>query len=108
MPVIVTRKNVMFQPDSSRVITRFFASSEERNTALITKILAMPEKQQQETLIHVLRDFSQRHQSISKAFKKNFNRLGGIFKKLNLDPQSISTAQKVLIGSYFTMEYSIE
>ena len=108
MPVIVTRKNVMFQPDSSRVITRFFASSEERNAELITKILAMPEKQQQETLIQVLRDFSQRHRSISKAFEKNFNRLGDIFEKLNIDPLTISTAQKVLIGSYFTMEYSIE
>ncbi len=108
MPVIVTRKNTMFQPDSSRVITRFFASSEERNEELITKILAMPEKQQQETLIQVLRDFSQRHRSISKAFEKNFNRLGDIFKKLNIDPLTISTAQKVLIGSYFTMEYSIE
>ena len=108
MAINVIRKNVIFQPDSSRVITRFFASSEERNAQLVTKILAMPEKLQQETLIHVLRDFSQRHRSVSKAFEKNFNRLATTFKKLNLDPQLLSTAQKVLIGSYFTMEYSIE
>ena len=108
MPVTVTRKNIIFQPDPSRVIARFFSSSEERNMQLITKILAMPEKLQQETLVHVLRDFSQRHRSISKAFEKNFNRLTDYFKKLHIDIESLSTAQKVLIGSYFTMEYSIE
>jgi len=108
MPVNVTRKNIIFEPDASRVIARYFASSDERSAQLIQNILAMPEKMQQETLVHVLRDFSQRHRSISKAFEKNFNKLGNIFNKLGMDPQSLSTAQKVLIGSYFTMEYSIE
>ncbi len=65
MPVTVTRKNIIFQPDASRVITRFFANSEERNIELIMKILAMPEKLQQETLLRVLqktRSFSERVQ----------------------------------------------
>ncbi len=108
MPVNVIRKNIIFQPDASRVIARFFTSSEERNMQLIKKILAMPEALQRETLVHVLRDFSQRHRSISKAFEKNFNRLGEYFKKMELDTDLLSTAQKVLVGSYFTMEYSIE
>ncbi|MEJ7610783.1 MAG: glycoside hydrolase family 130 protein [Ferruginibacter sp.] len=108
MPVTVTRKNIIFQPDASRVITRFFANSEERNIQLIKKIMEMPEKLQQETLLRVLRDFSRRHRSISKAFEKNFNRLAHIFPKTGIDPETLSTAQKVLIGAYFTMEYSIE
>ena len=108
MSVTVTRKNTIFQPDSSRVLSRFFSSGDERNMALIKKILALPEKQQQEILVQVLRDFSQRHRSISRSFEKNFNKLSGLFQKMDLDPESLSTAQKVLIGSYFTMEYSIE
>ena len=108
MPVNINRKNIIFQPDSSRVITRFFTSGDDRNMQLIKKVLAMPEKVQQETLLQVLRDFSQRHRSVSKAFEKNFNKVLGLFDKMNIDLATVSTAQKVLIGSYFTMEYSIE
>lgn len=108
MSVTVVRKNTIFQPDSSRVLSRFFSSGDERNTALIKKILELPEKQQQEILVQVLRDFSQRHRSISRSFERNFNKLSGLFKKIDLDPETLSTAQKVLIGSYFTLEYSIE
>ncbi|MEP7279785.1 MAG: glycoside hydrolase family 130 protein [Bacteroidota bacterium] len=108
MPVIVIRKNIIFQPDSSRVIARFLYTSIERSLELITRILSMPEKQQRETLFQVLRDYSKRHRSISRVFEKNFNRLLPMFSKLNIDPATLSTAQKVLIGSYFTMEYSIE
>jgi predicted GH43/DUF377 family glycosyl hydrolase len=108
MSVIVIRKNIIFQPDSSRVIARFLYSNEERSLDLITHILSMPEKQQRETLFQVLRDYSKRHRSISRVFENNYNRLIPLFPKLNIDPATLSTAQKVLIGSYFTMEYSIE
>jgi predicted GH43/DUF377 family glycosyl hydrolase len=108
MPVIVVRKNIIFQPDSSRVIARFLYNNEDRAIDLITRILAMPEKQQRETLFHVLRDYSKRHRSISRVFENNFNKLLPVLAKINIDPATLSTAQKVLIGSYFTMEYSIE
>lgn len=108
MPVTVSRKNTIFQPDSSRVIARFLYSGEDRSADLVSKILAMSEKEQRDTLVQILRDYSKRHRSISKAFEKNFNRLGNTFARLNIDPESLSTTQKVLIGSYFTMEYSIE
>ncbi|MEP6749644.1 MAG: glycoside hydrolase family 130 protein [Bacteroidota bacterium] len=108
MSVIVIRKNIIFQPDSSRVIARFLYSNEERSLDLITRVLSMPEKQQRETLFQVLRDYSKRHRSISRIFETNYNKLVHLFSKLNIDPATLSTAQKVLIGAYFTMEYSIE
>jgi len=108
MSVNVIRKHTIFQPDSSRVITRFLFNGEERATDLITKILALPEKQQRETLVPILRDFSKRHRSISNAFEKSFSRLTAVFDRLKIDPQTLTTTQKVLIGAYFTMEYSIE
>jgi predicted GH43/DUF377 family glycosyl hydrolase len=108
MGVNVIRKNTKFQPDSSRVITRYLYMGEERSAHLVTKILSMPEKQQRETLVQILRDFSKRHRSISRAFEKNFGHLRYVFERLKIDPETLSTTQKVLIGSYFTMEYSIE
>ena len=108
MPVNLIRKNITFQPDSSRVIARYMYSNDQRSAHLITRILALPQKQHQETVVEVLRDYSKRHRSISSIFYKNFNKLVPILKHLNIDPASLSNAQKGLIGSYFTMEYSIE
>lgn len=108
MPVNVIRRNVIFQPDSSRVIARFLYNNDERSADLILKVLEMPERLQRETLIQILRDYSKRHRSISRVFEKNFNKLAHVFKKLNMDPSTLTSAQRGLIGAYFTMEYSIE
>ena len=108
MPVNVVRKNIIFQPDASRVIARFLFNSDQRSADLILRVLSLPEKEQRESLMMVLRDYSKRHRSISKVFEKNFARLTPAFAQLNIDPLNLTTTQKVLIGSYFTMEYSIE
>jgi predicted GH43/DUF377 family glycosyl hydrolase len=108
MLINVVRKNVLFRPDSSRVIARFLYSTDERSAELIVRILSLSEKQQQEILMQVLRDYSKRHRSISRIFEKNFARLIPLFSKFGISLPSLSTSQKVLIGSYFTMEYSIE
>jgi predicted GH43/DUF377 family glycosyl hydrolase len=49
-----------------------------------------------------------RHRNISKIFENHYNKILHIIPKLNIDPESLSYAQKIIIGSYFTMEYSIE
>lgn len=108
MPVNIVRKNIIFQPDSSRVIARYLYNSDQRSADLIKRILSLSDKEQRETLFQVLRDYSKRHRSISKVFEKNFNRLGNIFAQINIDPTTLSVTQRVLIGSFFTMEYSIE
>lgn len=108
MSVNVVRKDILFEPDASRVIARFMYTNDERGMELITRILALTEKQQQEILTQVLRDFSKRHRSISRIFEKHFNRLSHLFVRLNLNQHILTASQKKLIGSYFTMEYSIE
>jgi predicted GH43/DUF377 family glycosyl hydrolase len=106
--LIVIRKEALFQPDASRVIARFLYTNPERSVELIKRILNLPAKKQQEVLAQVLRDFSKRHRSISRIFEKHFNRLTPLFKQLSIDPEKLTSSQKVLIGSYFTMEYSVE
>jgi predicted GH43/DUF377 family glycosyl hydrolase len=108
MIVNVSRKDILFHPDSSRVIARFMYMNDERGAALIARVLEMSPKQQQEAVLQILRDFSKRHRSISKVFEKHFNKVSHLFGQLHIDPQKLSNSQKVLIGSYFTMEYSIE
>jgi hypothetical protein len=108
MPVNLTRKNIVFQPDPSRVIARFLPTNDQRSATLIKKVLALPEKQQRETLVQILRDYSKRHRSISRIFEKNFSKVSHLLPEIGVEASALTTAQKGLIGAYFTMEYSIE
>jgi predicted GH43/DUF377 family glycosyl hydrolase len=104
----VVRRNVKFLPDSSRVIARFLFTSENRSINIIRNVLAMSEESVNTALGQVLRDYSRRHRSISKIFEKHFNKVAPLFSRFSLDPKLLTMSQKVLIGSFFTMEYSIE
>ena len=68
----------------------------------------MSEKSVSQILSPVLRDYSLRHRNISKVFEKNFNKVAHLLIHLDIEPDSLNISQKILIGSYFTMEYSIE
>jgi len=108
MQVAVTRKKFTFSPDPSRIIARFLYVSDERSADIIRKVLAMPEKEVNIAMSQLLRGYSRRHRNISKIFEKHFNRMAPIFDKIEINEEDMSPAQKALIGSYFTMEYSIE
>jgi len=108
MQVTVNRKNIKFRPDSSRVIARFLFTNDKRAIDTIRYILAMPEKEVSFALNQTLRDYSMRHRNISKIFEKHFNRIAHLFHDLNIEPNTIDYSKKILIGAYFTMEYSIE
>jgi predicted GH43/DUF377 family glycosyl hydrolase len=41
-------------------------------------------------------------------FEKHFNKLAGLFDELGVKPGKVNQSRKALIGSYFTLEYSIE
>ncbi|HAH23223.1 MAG TPA: glycosidase [Prolixibacteraceae bacterium] len=108
MPVTVNRKKVIFSPDPTRVIARFLHLSDDRSANIIRLVLAMPEKEVNSAMSQLLRGFSRRHRNISRIFQNHFERLSPIFDKIEVNEDDLSIAQKALIGSYFTMEYSIE
>lgn len=108
MQVAVTRKKNIFSPDPSRVIARFLQLNDERSTDIIRQVLAMPEKEVNTAMSQLLRGYSRRHRNISRIFENHFNKLAPIFDKIDVNKEDLSLAQKALIGSYFTMEYSIE
>src|ERR1035437_6640672 len=108
MQVAVTRKKFIFSPDPTRVIARFLYLDDVRSADIIRKVLAMPEKEVNIAMSQLLRGFSRRHRNISRIFEKHFDKLSPIFDKIEVNKEDLSSAQKALIGSYFTMEYSIE
>lgn len=108
MQVIVNRKKMAFSPDPTRVIARFLHISEERSANIIRKVLEIPKKEVEIAMSQLLRGYSRRHRNISKVFEKHYAKLAPIFEKMGLNDSDLSVSQKALIGSYFTMEYSIE
>lgn len=108
MQVKVIRKNTVFSPDPSRTIPRFIDTSESRSIEIIKEVLAMPETEVEKALNQLLRGFSTRHRNISRTFAKHIDRLNRLFVLLKIDKNELSYSRKALIGSCFTMEYSIE
>ena len=108
--MITTKRNsIKFYPDSKRVIARFFMpGGSGRAISIITKVINLSDKDVHITINQVLRNFSQRHRNITKIFEKHFDNVEHVLNELNIETESLSLEKKLLIGSYFTMEYSIE
>ena len=109
MAITVKRKPNRFYPDPKRVIARFFMpGGDGRAQSIIQKVINLSDDDVHQTLNQVLRNFSKRHRNITKIFENNFNNVKYVLNELNVDSESLSFKKKLLTGSYFTMEYSIE
>jgi predicted GH43/DUF377 family glycosyl hydrolase len=109
MSATVNRKPIRFYSDPKRVIARFFfPGPEARVQSIIQKVIDMPDQAANLTLNQSLREFSNRHRNISKIYMKHFERVRDIMSGRNGDLNQISDYKKLLIGAYFTNEYSIE
>jgi predicted GH43/DUF377 family glycosyl hydrolase len=108
MNITVSKKDTILYPDKHRVIARFFYSGDERAREIIKKVLGLSDEDVLTALNQTLRKFSIRHRNISKLFRKHFNNLLFLFDDLDIDPDAVSEQRKLLIGSFFTHEYSVE
>ena len=108
MQVYVQRKDLIFSPDSSRVIARFLHLSDERSVNLIRKVLDMPKAELNITLSQLLRGYARRHRNISRTLEKNFAKISPVIESMGIKPNGLLANQKSMIGAYFTLEYSIE
>ncbi len=108
MRVSVTRKNIKFMPDSSRVVARFFMNGDERTITMVNRILAMTKSQVSRTLEQTLREFANRHRNISRVFHRHFSNIHPVIEHMGINHGELTNEQKMLIGAYCTMEYSIE
>jgi predicted GH43/DUF377 family glycosyl hydrolase len=107
MSIDVKRLPVRFYPDFKRVIIRFFENGPRRSEALIRKVLAMSDDEVEVILNQTLREFSKRHRNISKKFSNHFRLVKKHINKPSLKLNTLDEKRKLLIGSYFSKEYSI-
>ncbi|WP_017259576.1 glycoside hydrolase family 130 protein [Pedobacter arcticus] len=108
MRLPITRKDVTVMPDSKRVIARFFYNGEERAKEILAHLNQFDEQAVYNLIAPILQEFSKRHRNITRILEKNADKL---MREIPAEAQSIketSRFRKLLIGAYFTHEYSIE
>ncbi|GEP89274.1 Predicted glycosyl hydrolase, GH43/DUF377 family [Chitinophaga terrae (ex Kim and Jung 2007)] len=108
MRLSIERKTTKIYPDLKRVVARFFFNGEARAKSIIQQVSAMSDEEVDLTVMPILREFSRRHRNITRIFERHAGRLRHLYPGLQIDFDSLSLKRKLLTGSYFTNEYSIE
>jgi len=101
----VLRTDVHLAPDPRRVLFRPFATASERQaTKVIARIGTLSDGQVQSELDQVLIEFRGRHLDLTGFFLDRFRDV----KRLMLTDLPVARARQLLIGAYFTQEFSLE
>ncbi|RYD36793.1 MAG: glycosidase [Verrucomicrobiaceae bacterium] len=110
----VRRLPVILRPDASRVLIRPFSPSDgpsaqpgtasPRGLRIISRVLSLSEEEAQHHWEVVCADFGQRHPHIEAYFLERYRKVASWMPT----DAKITEVRQLLIGSYFTQEYSIE
>jgi predicted GH43/DUF377 family glycosyl hydrolase len=107
----VRRTQHRLHPDPRRVIAKPYLPGEEiapdgesRAGLLMKRILTIPEARLSSLLDDVLSRYSSRHHRFGELLERNFQMVA----HLAGPPAALSAERRLLIGAYFTHEYSIE
>ncbi len=99
------RKPIIINANIERVITRpYIPPTEERISNIINRVLELSEDESNTLLNDIIHSFSHRHRYFREALLRNYERISSHIP----DADSLSIERKLLIGSYFTAEYSVE
>ncbi len=107
----VRRQAVLIEPDVSRVIIKPFVpvlpispGYLSRMKGLVQRVVDLTDEETRNILDAVFVEFRERHRSLEEAFRLGYERV-----KIFLPPRSeLSKVKRLLLGSYFTCEYSLE
>jgi predicted GH43/DUF377 family glycosyl hydrolase len=105
MSINLKRTATILKPEQGRVLLRRFTPGDsQRVGGIISRILSLPEDQVGAILNGICAEFCERHQDIQKTFLERFEQVCEL-----LPADAAPTEQRrLLIGSYFLAEYSLE
>ena len=105
MSIHVKRTATFLNPNQSRVLLRPFSPGDSRRTAgIIARIMALSEDNVGRVLNEVCDEFSKRHEKIRNRFLERFEQV-----RASVSAEGgLSEQRRLLIGSYFLAEYSLE
>jgi predicted GH43/DUF377 family glycosyl hydrolase len=108
MRLSIERKPVRINPDPKRVIARFFFNGSDRAKEVIQRVMSISEEVAFAIVSPLLQEYSRRHRNITRVLNRNCSKLQPLLTELNIDFETLTVYRKLLLGSYFTHEYSIE
>jgi hypothetical protein len=99
-------RRVLLRPFIPSLIVKPLASQEvnPRVLSLFSRVMHLDESAVEVKLAEVFADFHERHQKIRDIFSERFEQIRGF---LPTDTE-LSESRRLLLGSYFTNEYSLE
>src|SRR5471030_481066 len=108
MRLSIERKPIRINPDPKRVIARFFFNGNDRAKEVIKRVMSISEDVTFGIVSPLLQEYSKRHRNITRALNRHCSKLKPLLAELNIDYDTLTVYRKLLLGSYFTHEYSIE
>lgn len=101
----IIRKDIILKPDPKRVLFRPFSSKTRKQVLkIIARVMSLSEEDVTNRLAELIKEFGSRHQKIENFLMKRFEKV----KDLIYQDFSLSRERMLLIGAYFTQEYSFE
>ena len=101
----VRRSKTVLKPDQSRVLLRPFTPGDsQRVGGIIARIMSLPEERVGPLLDEICAEFSQRHRRVRGRFLERFDQV----REEYVPEEDLSEQRRLLIGSYFLAEYSLE
>ena len=105
MPVSVTRLPLQLNPDPARVISRLFRPGDlQRSRDIFGRVEAFSEEQVEKLVAGLEQDFRNRHFDLFGVFAEHYEEIRTAIGA----PPAGSRARQLLLGAYFTMDYSLE
>ena len=102
---LVKRRSTLLNAESARVITRpHIPGDKARTKVLIDRVSMLNIDDVHNLLESVFEDYSGRHRNYREALQRNYDRIAAFVPK----HLSLSSEQQLLLGAYFTAEYSVE
>lgn len=108
MRIHIERHPIKVNPDAKRVIARFFFNGEQRAKEVIARVMDLDDDEVFAIVSPLLQEFSKRHRNITRILYRNCNRVKAYIESMGIDFEGIPHWRKLLLGSFFTHEYSIE
>jgi len=101
----VKRKSLILKPDKTRVLLRPFSPGDSKRAGrIISRIMSLPEKRVGSLLDEISADFSPRHKQMRRLLLERFEQI----REEHVPREDLSEKRRLLIGSYFLAEYSLE
>jgi predicted GH43/DUF377 family glycosyl hydrolase len=104
-PIDVKRSTITLDPDPTHVLARpFRLMSDQRSIKIAARVMALAESEVHTLLEGVRAEFGDRQLKIDEVLRRRYDDVSPYL----LNGQKLSDERKLLLGGYFTHEYSLE